>query len=102
MRVSEYQIPPHFTNIQHALQMARQQLVNTDTPNRQIMFDHRRIAHGALRGLDALHALPARPTNRSRNDAGRAEMRQRRDHHQYLLDTQLVAKRRRYSSLPIG
>lgn len=36
--ISEYQIPPHFTNIQHALQMARQQLVNTDTPNRQIIL----------------------------------------------------------------
>lgn len=36
--ISEYQIPPHFTNIQHALQMARQQLANTDTPNRQIIL----------------------------------------------------------------
>jgi uncharacterized protein with von Willebrand factor type A (vWA) domain len=36
--ISEYQIPPHFTNIQHALQMARQQLVNTDTINRQIIL----------------------------------------------------------------
>jgi uncharacterized protein with von Willebrand factor type A (vWA) domain len=36
--ISEYQIPPHFTNIQHALQLARQQLVNTDTPNRQIIL----------------------------------------------------------------
>ncbi len=36
--ISEYQIPPHFTNIQHALQMARRQLANTDTPNRQIIL----------------------------------------------------------------
>lgn len=36
--ISEYQIPPHFTNIQHALQLARRQLVNTDTPNRQIIL----------------------------------------------------------------
>lgn len=36
--VSEYQIPPHFTNIQHALQMARQLLATQDTPNRQIVL----------------------------------------------------------------
>jgi uncharacterized protein with von Willebrand factor type A (vWA) domain len=36
--VSEYQIPPHFTNIQHALQLSRQFLVNQDTPNRQIIL----------------------------------------------------------------
>lgn len=36
--VSEYQIPPHFTNIQHALQLARRQLVNADTPNKQIIL----------------------------------------------------------------
>ncbi|TWT56286.1 vWA domain-containing protein [Allorhodopirellula solitaria] len=36
--ISEHQIHPHFTNIQHALQLARQNLVNCDTPNRQVML----------------------------------------------------------------
>jgi len=36
--VSEYRIPPHFTNIQHALQQARLFLSNQDTPNRQIVL----------------------------------------------------------------
>ena len=36
--VSELQIPPHFTNIQRSLQMARQLLVNQDTPNRQVIL----------------------------------------------------------------
>ena len=36
--VSEHQIHPHFTNIQHSLQLARQNLVNCDTPNRQIVL----------------------------------------------------------------
>ena len=36
--ISEYQIHPHFTNIQHSLQLARQNLVNCDTPNRQIIL----------------------------------------------------------------
>ena len=36
--ISETQIHPHFTNIQHALQLARQNLAATDTPNRQIVL----------------------------------------------------------------
>ena len=36
--ISEYYIPPHFTNIQHALQLARQFLAAQDTPNRQIIL----------------------------------------------------------------
>ncbi|TXH01924.1 MAG: VWA domain-containing protein [Candidatus Moraniibacteriota bacterium] len=36
--ISENQIHPHFTNIQHALQLARQNLATVDTPNRQIVL----------------------------------------------------------------
>jgi uncharacterized protein with von Willebrand factor type A (vWA) domain len=36
--VSEYAIPHHFTNIQHALQTARRCLTNQDTPNKQIVL----------------------------------------------------------------
>jgi uncharacterized protein with von Willebrand factor type A (vWA) domain len=36
--ISERQIPQHFTNIQHALQLSRQALAVQDTPNRQIML----------------------------------------------------------------
>jgi uncharacterized protein with von Willebrand factor type A (vWA) domain len=36
--VSEYQIPPHFTNIQHGLSLARRLLSTQDTPNRQIVI----------------------------------------------------------------
>lgn len=36
--VSEYQIPPHFTNIQHALHLGRRFLGAQDTPNRQIVL----------------------------------------------------------------
>ena len=35
---SEFAIPHHFTNIQHALQTARRYLTNQDTPNRQIVL----------------------------------------------------------------
>jgi uncharacterized protein with von Willebrand factor type A (vWA) domain len=36
--VSEYQVHPHFTNIQHSLQLARKLLATQDTPNRQIIL----------------------------------------------------------------
>jgi uncharacterized protein with von Willebrand factor type A (vWA) domain len=36
--ISEYQIHPHFTNIQRSLQMARQLLATQDTPNRNIIL----------------------------------------------------------------
>jgi len=37
-QVSEFAIPHHFTNIQHALQTGRRFLANQDTPNRQIVL----------------------------------------------------------------
>lgn len=37
-KISELQIPPHFTNIQHGLQLARQMLACQDTPNRQVIL----------------------------------------------------------------
>ena len=36
--ISEHQIPPHFTNIQHSLRLARQHLATVDTPNKQIIL----------------------------------------------------------------
>jgi uncharacterized protein with von Willebrand factor type A (vWA) domain len=36
--ISELDLPPHFTNIQHALQMGRTFLSSRDTPNRQIVL----------------------------------------------------------------
>lgn len=36
--VTEVHIPPHFTNIQHGLQLARQLLSVQDTPNRQVIL----------------------------------------------------------------
>lgn len=36
--ISEHQIPPHFTNLQHGLQMARLFLARQDSPNRQVIL----------------------------------------------------------------
>ncbi|MFM7243322.1 MAG: hypothetical protein ACKO40_03990 [Planctomycetaceae bacterium] len=35
--ISEVDVPPHFTNIQHALALSRQHLARQDTPNRQVI-----------------------------------------------------------------
>jgi len=35
--IGESDIPPHFTNIQHGLQLSRQYLARQDTPNRQVI-----------------------------------------------------------------
>ncbi|OHB84331.1 MAG: hypothetical protein A2V98_23810 [Planctomycetes bacterium RBG_16_64_12] len=37
-RITEFDVPPHFTNIQHGLQLARRQLAAQDTPNRQVIL----------------------------------------------------------------
>lgn len=37
-KISEFDVPWHFTNIQHALQTARRYLSVRDTPNRQVML----------------------------------------------------------------
>lgn len=36
--ISEHQVPPHFTNIQHSLSLARRMLAAQDTPNKQIVL----------------------------------------------------------------
>lgn len=36
--ISESMVPPHFTNLQHGLSLARKQLSVQDTPNRQIVL----------------------------------------------------------------
>jgi uncharacterized protein with von Willebrand factor type A (vWA) domain len=37
-RIAESDVPPHFTNIQHALQTSRQHLARQDTPNKQVIL----------------------------------------------------------------
>jgi uncharacterized protein with von Willebrand factor type A (vWA) domain len=36
--IAESDIPPHFTNIQHALALSRQHLARQDTPNKQVII----------------------------------------------------------------
>lgn len=59
--ISEHQIPPHFTNIQHALQLARQNLVNVDTPNRQIVLITDGLPTAHFDGSDLFLLYPPDP-----------------------------------------
>ena len=60
-RVSELALPPHFTNIQHALQMARQFLALQDTPNRQIVLITDGLPTAHFEGSDLFLMYPPHP-----------------------------------------
>ena len=70
--ISELQMPPHFTNIQHGLQLARRLLCRPGHAQPADHPDHRRPADGPLRRPDAVPALPARPADRRRPRCARA------------------------------
>ena len=72
--VSEYQVPPHFTNIQHGLATARRLLTNQDTPNKQIVLITDGLPTAHFEGEMLYLLYPARPTNRVGHDARRATL----------------------------
>ena len=59
--ISEIHIPPHFTNIQHGLQMARQFLSVQDTPNRQIVLITDGLPTAHFEGSDLYMLYPPDP-----------------------------------------
>ena len=59
--VSELLIPPHFTNIQHGLQLARQFLALQDTPNRQIILITDGLPTAHFEGQDLFLLYPPHP-----------------------------------------
>jgi uncharacterized protein with von Willebrand factor type A (vWA) domain len=69
--LSEMQIPPHFTNIQHGLALARKFLAAQDTPNRQVMLitDGLPTAHFEGEMLYLLYPPDARTENATLREA---------------------------------
>jgi uncharacterized protein with von Willebrand factor type A (vWA) domain len=59
--ISEVDIPPHFTNIQHALSMARRHLARQDTPNRQIILITDGLPTAHFEGHDLFLLYPPDP-----------------------------------------
>jgi len=62
---SEYRVPPHFTNIQHALQQARLYLSNQDTPNRQVILITDGLPTAHFEGSDLYLLYPPDPRTES-------------------------------------
>ena len=93
--ISEYQVPPHFTNIQHALSTARRLLSTQDTPNRQIVLitDGLPTAHFEAEMLYLLYP-PDPQTEQATMREGQL-VHARGDHDQPVSAAQLVADRRR-------
>jgi len=59
--VSELQVPPHFTNLQHGLQMSRQFLAGQDTPNRQVILITDGLPTAHFEGSDLFLLYPPDP-----------------------------------------
>ncbi len=59
--ITESMIPPHFTNIQHALKLGRQFLNNRDTPNRQIILITDGLPTAHFDGSDLYLLYPSDP-----------------------------------------
>ncbi|MFM9966148.1 MAG: hypothetical protein ACKV2Q_33640 [Planctomycetaceae bacterium] len=59
--ITESMIPPHFTNIQHALQLGRQFLISRDTPNRQIILITDGLPTAHFDGSDLYLLYPSDP-----------------------------------------
>lgn len=59
--VSEMHIPPHFTNIQHGMSMARQFLSLQDTPNRQVVLITDGLPTAHFEGSDLFMLYPPDP-----------------------------------------
>jgi uncharacterized protein with von Willebrand factor type A (vWA) domain len=69
--ISEQQIPPHFTNLQHGLYLARRLLSNQDTPNRQVILitDGLPTAHFDGEMLYLLYPADSRTENATLREA---------------------------------
>jgi len=60
--ISESDIPPHFTNIQHAMQLGRQFLSTRDTPNRQLILITDGLPTAHFEGPNLYLLYPSDPT----------------------------------------
>jgi uncharacterized protein with von Willebrand factor type A (vWA) domain len=64
-RRSELDLPPHFTNIQHGLQLGRKYLAAQDTPNRQIILITDGLPTAHFEGERLFLLYPPRPRTES-------------------------------------
>ena len=82
--ISEIEIPPHFTNIQHALQLGRQFLSRQDTPNRQIILITDGLPTAHFEGSKLYLLYPPDPRTEKATLREGAALPPRGDHDQHL------------------
>lgn len=63
--ISEFDIPPHFTNLQHGLQLARQYLTVQDTPNRNVILITDGLPTAHFDGTELYLLYPPQPATES-------------------------------------
>jgi len=59
--ISAADVPPHFTNIQHSLQLSRQLLARQDTPNKQVILITDGLPTAHFEGKDLFLLYPPHP-----------------------------------------
>jgi uncharacterized protein with von Willebrand factor type A (vWA) domain len=59
--ISEMHVPPHFTNLQHGMQLGRQFLAQQDTPNRQVILITDGLPTAHFDGSDLYMLYPPDP-----------------------------------------
>ena len=94
--ISELQLPPHFTNIQHAMQLGRKFLANQDTPNRQMVLITDGLPTAHFEGNMLYLLYPPDQAHRRRDHARSALVCSRGNHDQHLPVAELepVGRRR--------
>ena len=101
--ISEFQVPPHFTNIQHGLSLARRLLATQDTPNRQIILITDGLPTAHFEGQMLYLLYPPDPRTEACHDAGGPGVPARRYNDQSVFAAELVADRGgRAVRLPVG
>ncbi len=91
--VSEFQVPPHFTNLQHGLATARRLLSTQDTPNRQIVLITDGLPTAHFEGHMLYLLYPPDPRTEEATHARGPVMPPGGRHDQHVSDSQLVAER---------
>jgi hypothetical protein len=89
--ISEHQVPPHFTNLQHGLSMARRLLANVDTPNKQIVLITDGLPTAHFEGQMLYLLYPPDPRTEQATMREGAACHREGNHHQHVPPPQLVA-----------
>ncbi len=102
-KITELDVPPHFTNIQHGLQMARRFLAAQDTPNRQVILITDGLPTAHFEGQHLYLLYPPDPsTEQATMREGMLAQREGITINIFLLSTWIAVSRGCAVRLPLG